>query len=332
MDITIIVIAYNEEKNIRDCLDALTVQIYSLGKLEIIVVDGLSKDKTPLIVEEYAQRYSFVKLINNPGKTISSNRNVGIQHARFPFVAFTDADCICPQNWLEKLASGYLQLKQTGVRIGAVGGGNTSDDQFGNVPAAIGVAFDTPISALGSQQTMIWKKVKEVESLAGLNVLYDKSIFDQVGMFDESQKNIAEDWIFNFHLREKGYRLFFLPNVTILHKMRTTLPGFLKQMFCYGLGRGALIRKNKKTVSLRYTLPLLFLLLMALSLPGFFYSGSMFCLMPLIYFPVLIIYSLFLCIVKKKVKLTLMVILIFLIIHFIYSLGEWIGLLKVRGN
>jgi hypothetical protein len=126
--------------------------------------------------------------------------------------------------------------------------------------------------------------------------------------------------------------LFFLPNVTVLHKMRTTLSGFVKQMFVYGLGRGTVIRKNKKTVSLRYSLPLLFLLLMVLSLPGFFWTGSKISLLPLVYFPILVFYTIILCVTKHKINQTLMVMFIFLIIHFIYSLGEWIGLLKVRGN
>lgn len=328
MDITVVVIAYNEEKNIKDCLDSLAVQVYTKGKFEIIVVDGMSQDLTPNIVEEFTQLYSFVKLIRNPGRTVSSNRNVGIREAQFPFVAFTDADCICPENWLDNLALGYMELDNKGIKIGAVGGGNTSDDQFGIVSTAIGVAFDTPLSALGSQQTRIWNKVKEVESLAGLNVLYVKSVFEEVGYFDERQTNTAEDWIFNFHLREKGYRLFYIPGVTILHKMRTTLFGFIKQMFRYGLGRGNVIRKNRETFSWRYALPLLFLFCLIAAVPSYILTGSILFLSPLAYFPIILLYSIFICVGKNRITLTPLVAIVFLTIHFAYSLGEWIGLTR----
>jgi glycosyltransferase involved in cell wall biosynthesis len=328
MDITVVVIAYNEERNIRDCLDSLVDQLYTKGKFEIIVVDGHSQDRTPNIVNEFSLQHHYVKLISNQGRTVSSNRNVGIKNAQYPFIAFTDADCICPTNWLDQLASGYMQLDVSGMKVGAVGGGNISDEQFGVVSTAIGVAFDTPLSALGSQQTRVWSKLKEVESLAGLNVLYLKAVFDEVGYFDEQQTNTAEDWIFNYQLREKGYRLFYLPDVIILHKMRTTLQGFVKQMFRYGLGRGTVIRKNRETLTWRYALPLVFLLGMIAIIPYYAWTGHMLSLLPLMYFPLILLYSVLICVKKKSIKLIPMVTLIFLTIHITYSLGEWIGLTK----
>ncbi|WP_425262736.1 glycosyltransferase [Paenibacillus thermotolerans] len=319
-------IAYNEESNIADCLHALSEQNYKKGKFEILVVDGMSQDNTPNIVTSFVQRYGFMKLIINPGRTVSSNRNVGIGHASYPYIAFTDADCICPPDWLEKLTDGYLYWLQKGIKVGAVGGGNISDDQFGKVSSAIGIAFNSTLSALGSQQTRLWNHDKEVESLAGLNVLYAKSVFDEVGLFDESQTNTAEDWIFNYNVRAHGYRLFYIKNATILHKMRTTMPRFVKQMYVYGLGRGTVIRRNPRTLTWRYAAPLLFLAVMILSLPCFALTGSYWFILPYLYFPITVFYSIYLCLRKKRMDLFPLVFLIYLTIHFVYSCGEWKGL------
>lgn len=328
MDISVIVIAYNEEHNIADCLDSLTRQVFSKGKIEIIVVDGMSQDKTPYIVEEFVQRHDYIKLVSNLGRAQSSNRNAGISAAQYPFVAFTDADCICPDYWLERLSEGFDLVKQQDEMVGAVGGGNISDIQFGSVSSAIGIACNTPISALGSQQTRIWTNIKEVESLATLNVLYDKSVFSKVGMFNENQVETGEDWVLNYHLREQDYHLYYVPNATILHKMRTTFTGFIKQMFCYGLGRGRIIQRKPKTISWRYILPILFLIIMVLSMPSYLFTKNILFLIPMFYFPAILIYTVILCGMKRKIILIPHVIFIFFSIHFTYSIGECIGLFK----
>jgi len=328
LDISIVVVAYNEERNIAECLDSLLQQQYSKGRYEIVVVDGCSKDRTAEIVESYAAAHEIIRLIQNPGRTIPSNRNVGIRNSQYLYIAFTDADCICPPDWLEKLTDGYVQCVNEGINVGAVGGGNISDNQFGSVSVAIGIAFDTPFSSLGTQQTRIWKTRKEVESLATLNVLYKKSIFDEVTYFDERKRFSATDWVLNYHIRKHGYKLYYIPGVTILHKMRTTLSSFVKQMYRYGIGRGIVIRNDPGTITWRYVLPLVFLLLMVLSVPLYAISGSPIWLIPLLYFPFILIVSAFLCMRNRSVRLFPLVFIIFLIIHFVYSWGECVGLAR----
>jgi len=328
LDVSVVVVAYNEERNIGECLDSLLRQQYTKGKYEIVVVDGCSKDRTAEIAESYAKSHPFIRLIRNPGRTIPSNRNAGIRNSQYPYIAFTDADCICPPDWLEKLTDGYIQCLREGVNVGAVGGGNISDDQFGSVSAAIGIAFDTPFSSLGTQQTRIWKTRKEVESLATLNVLYKKSIFDEVTYFDESKKLSATDWVLNYHLRKRGYKLFYIPDVVILHKMRTTLPSFAKQMLRYGIGRGIVIRGDPRTLTWRYVLPIVFLLIMTLSVPLYAFSGIPLFAVPWLYFPFILIISAIQCARKRSLRLLPLVFFIFLIIHFVYSFGECIGLAR----
>jgi GT2 family glycosyltransferase len=330
MNISIIVVAYNEENNIMDCLQSLIAQNYSIGKYEIIVVDGKSEDHTPEIVKGYCEKYSFIRLIENPKRTISSNRNMGISRAKYSFVAYTDADCICPANWLEQLTDQYKRLCSSGVKIGAVGGGNTADKHFGQVAEGIAIAFDSRLSALGSVQSKLLKHVQRVESLACLNVLYDKEALKEIGMFDEGLKNLGEDWDVNYRLRKKGYSLYYLPTATVLHKMRPTLLSFSKQMYRYGRGRAVLIKKHK-FITLRYLTPLLFILFM-LFLPLLYVGfGQGLSLLPLSYFPAMMLYAIFLCVRKKRFKMVPLVTWIFIITHFCYSYGELKGLLT-RGK
>ena len=111
MNVSIIVVAYNEEKNIMDCINSIQRINYSYGVIEIIVVDGESNDKTKEIVNAMQKKDERIKLINNPERTIATNRNIGVKNTKFDWVAFTDADCIVPENWLELLVKNFPNMK-----------------------------------------------------------------------------------------------------------------------------------------------------------------------------------------------------------------------------
>src|SRR3972149_1705584 len=76
--VSIIVPCRNEEKYISKCLDSVVVSKYSKSKMEVLVVDGMSTDKSRQIVQEYASRHSFVKLLLNPKQVIPAGLNIGV--------------------------------------------------------------------------------------------------------------------------------------------------------------------------------------------------------------------------------------------------------------
>jgi len=93
--ISVIVCAKNEGNYIKKCLQCLKNQ--SL-KPEIIVVDGHSKDKTYSIAKKYADR-----VVKDNKKGIADARNIGWKIAKGNIVAYCDADCLPPKDWVEKI-------------------------------------------------------------------------------------------------------------------------------------------------------------------------------------------------------------------------------------
>ena len=55
--VSIIVTTKNEEDNIRKCLESMFAQTYPKDKLEIVVVDNFSTDKTPQIVKKFPIKF-----------------------------------------------------------------------------------------------------------------------------------------------------------------------------------------------------------------------------------------------------------------------------------
>lgn len=96
--ISIVVPTYNEEKNIERCLKALANQTVPRDQMEIIVVDGDSKDRTREIASELAD---VVMIQTSEG--VGGARNDGFDVAKYDIVATTDADCEPSERWVESI-------------------------------------------------------------------------------------------------------------------------------------------------------------------------------------------------------------------------------------
>ncbi len=96
--ISFIVPSYNAEKYIEQCLSSIENQIYPKIKIEILVVDGGSEDRTL----EIAKRFS-VKIIHNPNRIAEFAKSIGIKKARGKYLVILDTDNeIVQEDWLIK--------------------------------------------------------------------------------------------------------------------------------------------------------------------------------------------------------------------------------------
>jgi len=96
--ISVVIPTYNEEKNIRRCLEALSDQTIPRDQMEIIVVDGGSTDRTREIAAELAD----IVMIQS-SKGVGGARNDGFKVAKYNIVATTDADCEPHRGWAESI-------------------------------------------------------------------------------------------------------------------------------------------------------------------------------------------------------------------------------------
>lgn len=87
---SIIVAAYNEESNVRQCLDCLVNQTYE--NIEVIIVDDGSIDQTSSIIHTYVQKYSYIKYFYQENSGILAARRNGLSRAKGNFITFLDCD------------------------------------------------------------------------------------------------------------------------------------------------------------------------------------------------------------------------------------------------
>lgn len=122
---SVIVVSHNEEIMIIPLIESLLKLDYPQDKIEIILVDDNSTDKTWDIIHKYSQEFSFIKAIKTR-KEFSAFRGkkAGLQSAldiaRNDIIALTDADALVPPHWLRSLNNYFTG--ETGLVIGYIRG------------------------------------------------------------------------------------------------------------------------------------------------------------------------------------------------------------------
>ena len=99
---------YNVEECLPVCLDSLQKQTYE--NLEIILVDGGSKDRTRDIIVEYADKNSYLRFMDNPHQTVSYAMNIGIKNAKGDIIIRLDAHSVFPLNYFSILVKNLKEL------------------------------------------------------------------------------------------------------------------------------------------------------------------------------------------------------------------------------
>ncbi|MCT2564347.1 glycosyltransferase family 2 protein [Chryseobacterium herbae] len=102
MRVSIIVPVYNVENYLAKCLDSLVNQ--SLQDIEILVVDDGSKDRSGLIIEEYARNFpNKIKAFSKENGGLSDARNFGLDRASGEYIGFVDSDDYVTETMFEEM-------------------------------------------------------------------------------------------------------------------------------------------------------------------------------------------------------------------------------------
>jgi glycosyltransferase involved in cell wall biosynthesis len=185
----------------------------------VIVADS-SDDNTKNIIRN---KYPSVNLISFDKKTDpGTERNAGIEKARGSIIAFTDSDCIVPENWLEE----YYKIYSNNRECLAAGGSlkNANAKTLSSV-AGYFIEFSDYMPEVPSGAVL---------SLPTSNISFRKEIFDKYGGY-KPEFYPQEDYYFNWKLHKGGDRLYFFPEIEVKHFHRDTALTFMEHQFRFGI-------------------------------------------------------------------------------------------------
>ena len=206
--ISIIVPAHNSERTIRKCVDSLLRLDYV--NYEIFVVDDGSFDKTKEILSEYKSR---VNIIENRHVGPSRCRNIAVKKAKGDFLTFTDSDCIVDKNWLKELMKGFVNEKV--VSTGGIQLSPEDETKFGKMVQEF---FNLTGFLGGYIKNKGAEEIKRVEHNPSCNVAYRKSVFLDIGGFDENLWP-SEDVDLDYRLKKRSFEFRYNPNPHLNSKL-----------------------------------------------------------------------------------------------------------------
>jgi len=209
--VSIIIPALNEEQYIDKVLKSVANLNYPKERMEVIVVDNGSTDSTIAITES-----NKAKVVRCRKQSISAARNLGVKHSVGDIIAFLDADCLVPEDWL----TGILK--------------HFSRDDVGGV----GPAIAPPCGNLTWVEKVFfyiarykYKKTKCVATLSSFNINIRRNIFDQIGGFNENLTT-GEDSDLGYRVNQVG-KLVYESQTAVVHlrNPRTAKELFLKELW-----------------------------------------------------------------------------------------------------
>jgi glycosyltransferase involved in cell wall biosynthesis len=197
VSISIIIPALNEERMIGRCMESLTKLDFARERFEVILVDNGSRDNTLAIAESFKDRLN-VRILQKTGVRISALRNAGAKVASGNILAFLDADCLAPCDWLDRI----LAL--------------ASADDAGVLGAHYLLPEDSSWVGRTWHRYQEAPKAGEVSHIPAGDLIMRRDDFLRLGGFDETiQTN--EDYELCERARAAGMKVRAFPEIGVVH-------------------------------------------------------------------------------------------------------------------
>lgn len=227
MDLSIIIVSYNARDFLINCLESIHKHVKNL-KYEIIVVDNASDDDTPKFLEKLKIE-NLTVLVNSENLGFSKANNIGIKKSSGKYVLFLNPDTLIQDNAVGYLMDFMEKQNDAGAATCKVLMTN------GKIDDASHRGFPTPWNSFshfsglskffGNTKTfggynigyLDMSKTHEIDVLAGAFMMVRRKAGEEVGWWDEDYFFYGEDIDFCYMLKKKGWKIYYVPEVSILH-------------------------------------------------------------------------------------------------------------------
>ena len=224
--ISIIIVTYNSEKEIVNCINSLLPQMLDLNG-EIIIIDNNSNDSTiHLISELESENISIIQNSDNLGYTIANNQ--GIQNAKGEYLFFLNPDTLVPNGVINNLLNKIQEDKNCGAIAPQLRFPNGRiQNSCRRFPRRRDILYESiGLSKLfnNSKEFNYWKMgdfdhkiTRSVDQPAGAAIIIPKKIIEEIGLLDEKFPMFFSDVDICKRIWDAGYNIQFNTNSFITH-------------------------------------------------------------------------------------------------------------------
>ena len=226
MKFSLILVTLDRSKEIKECLNSLTVQ--EEQDFEIIVIDQSDNDKTKTIVERF--NTLNIKYYAVDFKGLSKARNYGLQYAEGEYACLLDDDAIYTRNYLlqaRKIIEKYDCIVLSGIIL-------SIEDK------------KTPFVKYSCTQNESFLKAKDILNFCpSATLIFPIEAISKCGNFDErlgvgNKYASAEETDFLLRLYDQNYKIMFCNLMVAYHPIK--LVTNIQSLYNHALGKGALFK------------------------------------------------------------------------------------------
>lgn len=321
-EVAIAIPTLNEERFISRCLDSIIKQTFKFEKMDVMIIDGGSNDKTKDIVAEYQKSHQNIRFIENKKKIQSVAFNIGLKKSTAPYIIRLDAHAEYDSKYISLCIE---NLKQDEKR-GNVGGRCNILPFNQSLWAQTNAILNHSRFGIGGAAFRVSNEAHNTDSVPF--GAFPRKIIEKIGGMREDLPR-GEDNEYNSRIRKAGYKIFFDPNIISSYFARPTLGASCKQMYANGNSIGYLYYIDREAIGIRHLVPLLFVV-----------SGLFSIIISVLWSPFCYVFcgGLALYIIadaiasimgaKDNVKCTLPLFILFFCVHVSYGMGTIAGLIK----
>lgn len=227
-EVSVIIPCFNEEGTITLLLESIYNQTYPIEKMEVIVADGMSSDKTREIIDQFRKKHpNFnIVIVDNHKRDIPSGLNRAIETASGEYIIRLDAHSIPSREYIS------LSLKILKDGTGDVVGGIWEIKPGGDnwISRSIANAASHPLG-VGDARYRVGGKAQKVDTVPF--GAYTRHLIDEIGTYDENLLS-NEDYEFNVRARQAGKVIWMDPNISSIYFARNNYKSLAKQYWRYG--------------------------------------------------------------------------------------------------
>jgi hypothetical protein len=227
IDVSVIIVTFNSEDTIEDCIKAVEVTVKK-HSFEIIISDNSENSETGKIVSKILDK-NTVYIHNKENLGFSKGNNVAVKKANGKYILFLNPDTVV----YEKTIDGMLDFMKSHSDCGAstcfveLPNGKLDDSSHRGFPTPWkAFSYFSGLSKMFQNSRMFGgynlsyldvKKTHEIDSLAGSFMLVPFTVGEDLGWWDEDYFFYGEDIDFCYRIKKAGYGIYFVPEFKCLH-------------------------------------------------------------------------------------------------------------------
>lgn len=241
VEVTVGLCVKNSESTVEKAVRSILSQDYPLGLMELLVVDGQSRDRTVSLIKEHLRGTGINQRFFFENQGLGKARQIVVENALARYIIWVDGDVELQRDFVSKQVKFMNAYPSVGI-----GKGKYAINRKDKLVAAL-ENMEFLINFHDEGET-------DCKFLGTSGCIYRTQAIREAGGFDENFKGVGEDMDAEYRVRSHGWKVY-ITNAVFYEKRRQTWRSLWDEYFWHGYGWQSLLNKNREMINISKLLP-----------------------------------------------------------------------------